>query len=465
MARPLSLVAAIAVALLAGCGSSHPRRRAAAGPPAATATSQPAGMPGPRPAAMTIGGLVADLRALERIARANGGTRAAGTSGDRASVAYVTRRLRDAGYRVTAQPVPFSFFEERRPPRVALRGTPLAARTMIYSGSGTVRGRVRALPLRLGEPSDIGCARRDFASLRQGEIAVVQRGSCLLRDKVRNADAAGAVAVLVVNDGRPGSTGAFTGTLGAPGARIPALGVSTGVGRRLARAAGGLVSVSVDAVSERRTTSNVIAEPTGAPRRLVMAGAHLDSVPAGPGINDDGSGVATLLAVADRFRARPPVRFALWGAEELGLVGSRRYVRSLGRTERRRIAAYLNLDMVGSPNAVPSVYGNDAALERIVRRAARAEGLRAQPTSIGGASDHASFAAAGIDVAGLFTGAEETKTAAQARRVGGRAGRPADPCYHRSCDTLSNVDRDVLVRAARATAAALQTLAHARANG
>src|ERR671932_106931 len=133
MGRPLPLVAAIAAALLAGCGSSHPHRRAATAPPAATATSQPARTPGQRPAAMTIGGLVADLRAFERIARANGGTRAAGTPGDRASVAYVTRRLRDAGYRVTAQPVPFSFFEERRPPRVALGGTPLAARTMIYS--------------------------------------------------------------------------------------------------------------------------------------------------------------------------------------------------------------------------------------------------------------------------------------------------------------------------------------------
>jgi aminopeptidase Y len=200
----------------------------------------------------------------------------------------------------------------------------------------------------------------------------------------------------------------------------------------------------VDAVSERRRTVNVIAETAaGGGDRVVMAGGHLDSVPAGPGINDNGSGTAALLEIADALggRARGArIRLAFWGAEELGLIGSRRYVRRLTPEQRDAIAAYLNLDMVGSPEPAHGVYSDaDPRIERLLRRLV---GPDAEEENAGGNSDHAPFKRAGIPVGGLFTG----------------AGEPHDPCYHRACDDLDNIDMAVLVQMARAAGEATERL-------
>jgi aminopeptidase S len=190
----------------------------------------------------------------------------------------------------------------------------------------------------------------------------------------------------------------------------------------------------------------VVAEigPEGA-ERVVMAGAHLDSVVAGPGLNDNGSGVAAVLEVAEQLASRPladgaALRVGFWGAEEIGLVGSRRYVRGLSAAERRRIRAYVNLDMVGSPHAKADVYAGDGADGRRIEAALR-EGLPAGAGEerLGGASDHASFAGAGIPVGGIFTG--------------------LDDCYHRACDRIGNVDVSLAAQNARATADALVVLA------
>jgi aminopeptidase S len=203
--------------------------------------------------------------------------------------------------------------------------------------------------------------------------------------------------------------------------------------------------VEVHATSETRATSNVIGEvgPPGA-ARVVMAGAHRDSVPAGPGLNDDGSGVTALLTIAHRVPARRlpagvALRLGFWGGEEVGLVGSRRYVNGLSAAERRRIAAYVNLDMVGSPGAEPAVYDTNDRIETMLRRhlppAAPQERLE-------GNSDHASFERAGIPVGGLFTG--------------------LDKCYHQACDTIRNVDRAVLATSTRAAEGALLDVARER---
>jgi aminopeptidase S len=169
----------------------------------------------------------------------------------------------------------------------------------------------------------------------------------------------------------------------------------------------------------------------------------------GPGINDNGSGTATLIEAAEAIGREPPgakVRVAFWAAEEVGLYGSRHYVRSLGAAERRRIRAYVNLDMVGSPNPVPEVYKDgDARVGAVLRRAL---GGRVRGIVAGQASDHASFKAAGIPVNGLYTGSTEA----------GPGGRRRDPCYHLACDTTRNVDRAMLLRMARATAGALRKL-------
>ena len=249
----------------------------------------------------------------------------------------------------------------------------------------------------------------------------------------------------MVIDDSPTRRGVPSGTLAAPGIRIPVVLVPDTLARD-----GAPVRVDVDATSGRRVTHNVIAEtPGGDGDRVVMAGGHLDSVRGGPGINDNGSGAATLIEAAEAIGPKPPgtrVRLAFWGAEELGLLGSRYYVRSLDRAERRRISAYLNFDMVGSPNAVPEFYADgDAELGRVLRRAA---GRPLGTVEAGGSSDHAPFAAAGVPVSGLYTGANER----------GPGGRPRDACYHLACDTVERVNRPVLLQMARAAAEALKQL-------
>jgi Zn-dependent M28 family amino/carboxypeptidase len=290
----------------------------------------------------------------------------------------------------------------------------------------------------------------------------VRRGVCPFGSKARAGQRAGAAAVLIDDRAATGARGPVSGTLGAPGLRIPVVAVDAAAGAALARA-GGAVRVRVDAVSEQRAARNVIGELAGtASDRVVMAGAHLDSVPAGPGVNDDGSGVATLLALANRIGAgaRPAatIRLGFWTAEELGLYGSRAYVRGLSAAERRRIRSYVNLDMVGSPNAVLETYGSGAT-EAALRRELDARGPKPDRSSIGAASDHASFQRAGIEVGGVFTGASGRVSAGSAERFGATAGRPADPCYHRACDTLQNVDRGSVETIADAVEAALRSLA------
>jgi Zn-dependent M28 family amino/carboxypeptidase len=409
---------------------------------------------------ITQAALRAHLSALQAIADANHGTRAAGTAGYDASVEYVTRTLRAAGLAPRLDRFRLRVFRELAPSRLSVlapgrtvfrRGRDFLTAT--YSGSGAVTAPVRPVDFRLppGPPnsSTSGCERRDFRGFPRGAVALLQRGHCFFSVKARNAQAAGARAVLIANEGQRGRRNALAATLGTGGARIPALGISYRVGRALvlsARRRRTVVAVRVSARVERRATANVVADLPGRGDRIVALGGHLDSVPAGPGINDDGSGVALLLETAKALRTRrlgATVRFLFWSAEEAGLVGSTHYVRTLPAAQRKRIAEYLNFDMVGSPNFVRLVYGS-ARLEAALRTAFRDQGLSVARTSIGGRSDHAAFQRAGIEVGGVFTGADGAKTVAQQRLFGGRARRPYDRCYHRRCDRLANIDLRVL---------------------
>jgi aminopeptidase S len=217
--------------------------------------------------------------------------------------------------------------------------------------------------------------------------------------------------------------------------------------------------------SSGRTGYNLIADwPGGDTGHVVMTGAHLDSVTAGPGINDNGSGSAatleTALAVA-RAGHHPTkhLRFAWWGAEELGMVGSRYYVGRLTSTERSRISAYLNFDMIGSPNPGYFVYDDDPALEKTFKDYYAGLGIATEPETEGdGRSDHAPFKNAGVPVGGLFSGADYVKTAAQAAKWGGSAGQAFDRCYHSSCDTTANLNDTALDRNSDAIAYAVWTL-------
>jgi aminopeptidase S len=214
-----------------------------------------------------------------------------------------------------------------------------------------------------------------------------------------------------------------------------------------------------------RTGYNLIADwPGGDANQVVMAGSHLDSVSSGPGINDNGSGSAAVLETAlavSRAQYKPTkhLRFAWWGAEELGLVGSRYYVNRLTTGDRSRISAYLNFDMIGSPNPGYFVYDDDPAIEKTFKEYFSGLGVPTEIETEGdGRSDHAPFKSAGVPVGGLFTGASRTKTAAQVAKWGGTAGRAFDRCYHSSCDTTANIDDTALDRNSDAVAYAVWEL-------
>ncbi|MFI8894902.1 M28 family metallopeptidase [Streptomyces paradoxus] len=217
--------------------------------------------------------------------------------------------------------------------------------------------------------------------------------------------------------------------------------------------------------SSGRTGYNLIADwPGGDANQVVMAGSHLDSVSSGAGINDNGSGSAAVLEAAlavSRAQYKPTkhLRFAWWGAEELGLVGSRYYVNRLTTGDRSRISGYLNFDMIGSPNPGYFVYDDDPAIEKTFKDYFAGIGVPTEIETEGdGRSDHAPFKSAGVPVGGLFTGASRTMTAAQAAKWGGTAGRAFDRCYHSSCDTTANINDTALNRNSDALAHAVWEL-------
>ena len=426
--------------------------------------------------AVTVEGIMAHEQEFQEIADANDDTRASGTPGYDASAAYVTDVLEDAGYTVTEQEFDYEFFDLNAPAVLDPTSPDLPAYepgedvdVMEYSGSGDVTAAVTPVDLILPptpEPSSTsGCEEGDFAGFPVGNIALIQRGSCDFVVKANNAIAAGASAVIIFNEGQvldsEDRTTIINGTLGAPQVSVPVLDATFAVGDELADLAaqpGGLtVRVAVDANVSQRTTTNVIADsPSGRTDRTVMVGAHLDSVDEGPGINDNGSGSASILETAVQMaelgiEPRNAVRFAFWGAEESGLVGSQHYVDSLTVQERQRIAVYLNFDMVASPNFVRFVYDGDGSafgvkgpsgskhVENTFVSYFSGQGLATEPTEFDGRSDYDAFINAGIPAGGLFTGAEDIKTAAQAAVYGGTAGQPYDPCYHQACDDIDNL--------------------------
>ena len=413
--------------------------------------------------AVTPQGIRAHMAALQGLADAHGGTRAAGTPGYAASVRYVENTLRAAGYQVTRQPFTVSLTDTlAETGRVLGEKDLLEPKVMAGSPSTPAGGLVAPLVL----PSDpLGCAAERSGKLRGG-VALLRRGGCAFAEKSANVAAAGAVAALVYND-EPGGLPLF-GSLGdAPVANaVPTAGLTRAVGERLVeKLARGTLRVSLELRVARveRRTANVIAELPNARESVVIVGAHLDSVAEGPGINDNGSGVGVVLELAQQLSRTSDargVRFAFWGAEELGLLGSEYYVANLSPAELADIHAYLNFDMLSSPNAAPFAYG-DPELTGLFAATLAARGLTLLPDAVGGRSDHAPFEAAGVPVAGLFSGAEGVKSGGEVGTYGGDAA-PYDVCYHRVCDTLEGSSSPTATRyldlLADAAADALQSL-------
>jgi hypothetical protein len=431
---------------------------------------------------VTVDGVLEHLDAFQKIADNSDdpvypGTRAAGTDGYADSVDYVAGLLKDAGYEVTLDPVEITF----NFPAELRQLTPTAAdyETGVFTGSGdgTVEGNVIPVDIDLTPAggSTSGCELADFAGLDfsgANDIALVQRGTCFFGTKAYYAEQAGAEAVIIFNEGNtPERSGLIVADAtsvdepipGAPGPvthGIPVVGASFADGSALAQP-GSTAFVKV-LPAETRTDYSVIAELPGKKKdNVVMAGAHLDSVTEGPGINDNGSGSAALLETAllmANGNLPNTLRFAWWAGEEQGLLGSADYVAGLSEEERDRIALYMNYDMVGSPNSIFMVYDADEstfpapvpvpdgseAIEEVYESYYTAVDEPYDDTEFSGRSDYEAFILAGIPSSGLFTGAEDIKTAEQEEIWGGTAGEAFDPCYHQACDTIGNLDRHAL---------------------
>jgi Zn-dependent M28 family amino/carboxypeptidase len=410
---------------------------------------------------VTLDGVRAHQAALQAIADANGGTRVSGSPGYDKSAEYAAQVFRDAGYLVTVQPFQFQTFVSLAPSileQVAPSAASIANSILSYSGSGDVTAPVSALP---GPGSDAtpGCEAADFAGFPAGHIALISRGACTFAIKATNAYAAGAAAVVIYNN----AAGTLNGTLGNSFTLdLPVTSVTQAVGQQLAATAGLVLRVNTRTFRGIATTYNVLAESAGGnPNNVVMVGAHLDSVNAGPGINDNGSGSGAILETAVQMAKVKPfnkLRFALWGAEESSLVGSTHYVNGLSAAEKAKIALYLNFDMIGSPNHVFFIYDGDdsdgvgagpgpsgsAQIEKVFESYYQGVGIPFKGTDFSGRSDYGPFIAAGIPSGGLFTGAEGVKTADEAATWGGTAGVAYDPCYHQACDTYANVNLTAL---------------------
>ncbi|MGH3480222.1 MAG: M28 family metallopeptidase [Nocardioidaceae bacterium] len=444
---------------------------------------------------VTLDGLLEHQEAFQRIADSNDDNRASGTSGYDDSLDYVEDRLRDAGYSTTRQEFDFfkftdlggSVMQQTAPGNVTyVEGTDFIATP--HSEEGDVTANVTAVDLQLGpnNTSTSGCEAADFAGFPAGNIALIQRGTCTFEQKGENAAAAGAVGILFFNQGNnpadPTRMGLPAVTLGnGYTGGIPALSTTYQLGADLSALSGLRMRLFADVTRVPATTENLIAESRrGDPHNVIMAGAHLDSVAEGPGINDNGSGSSALIEVAEQMaktKVKNKLRFAWWGAEEDGLVGSTEYVNRLvaaGGTGLADIEMYLNFDMIASPNYGLFIYDGDGSgfglvgppgsddIEALFERYYAERDIPSEPTAFTGRSDYQAFINNGIPAGGLFTGAEVPKTPAQAAKWGGTANIAYDPCYHSACDTIDNLAHDAF--AINADAIAYVTYLYAKGN-
>ncbi|WUG43249.1 M28 family metallopeptidase [Kitasatospora sp. NBC_00458] len=400
------------------------------------------------------------LEALQRIADRNGGNRVAGSRGHDQSASYIYEQARRAGLKVSKQEFEYTFFQalSERLAQVSPQGADVPVKAMTYSVGGPAGGLTAQVAV---APADAtpGCEAADYApGAFTGKLALIRRGGCSFAVKQAAAADAGAVGAIIYNN----IDGDLNGTLVDPTAgRIPTGGISKAAGEALAAtAAAGPLTLTLDVRTfmEKRKTWNVFAETRGGDENnTVVIGSHLDSVVAGPGINDNGSGSAGILEVAKNLGTRPvgnKVRFAWWSAEEFGLKGSEAYVNSLSDAEKQKIKLYLNFDMIASPNSAQFIYDGDdsdhvgagpgpdgsAQLERRIAAFLDDWDVPHEGTDFTGRSDYGPFIEAGIPAGGTDTGAEVVKTAAQAARYGGTAGVAFDKCYHQACDDIENLD-------------------------
>ena len=432
-------------------------------------------------AAVTVAGIVEHQQALQNIATLNGGTRATTTPGYTASVAYVRDTMERAGYNVSISNFDMPDWHESAPP-VLQQLTPTAKTYVPGSAADDNSPAVDFIAFEFSPTADVanapvvptndilipspggstsGCEKSDYPDATKGAISLIQRGTCSFVQKLELAEAAGAAGVILFNEGDTAGRRNALFRSGPNDLGIPSVLSSFAVGEELYNAfrnhLNPRVHLGTNGVTVPHFYPQVIAETrAGDPNHVVLAGAHLDSVPSGPGINDDGSGSAWQLEVGEQIAkvGTPPrqkIRLMWFGGEEQGLVGSQYYAAHLSQADVDKIDVMIDTDMIASPNYVRFVYDGDGnelgsagptgsgTVEEVFKRYFQERGMATLPQAFDGRSDYVGFINRGIPAGGIFAGAEAPKTAAQVAVFGGVAGEQYDPCYHEACDNITTV--------------------------
>lgn len=391
-----------------------------------------------------------------------------GGNGHNDTVAFLKKELEalDGYYKVELQPFS-TLIQINGTAALSVDNVDQKPGLMEYSPSGEATGPIVVV-------ANLGCEASDYPSSLAGNIALISRGTCEFGAKSVLAGLAGAKAAIIHNN----QPGGFNGTLGPPrpeGPYVPSVSISQeqGTAIREAIAGGATVTASIDVETTilNASTNNVIATTAhGNLNSTLMLGAHTDSVAAGPGINDDGSGTIAILEVAKalaKYKVNNAVRFGFWSGEEEGLLGSTYYVEHLSPAELANVRAYLNFDMIASPNYILGIYDGDgsafnlsgptgsAQIESFFQNWFKKQNLPTVSTEFNGRSDYQAFIDNGIPAGGVDTGADGIKTEEEVKLFGGTAGIIYDPNYHQAADNVSNLNTTAWEVTSRAVAAAV----------
>jgi Zn-dependent M28 family amino/carboxypeptidase len=458
MIRRLAATLLLLAGLLDGCSSNPGRPGPAAAPDLGRELA----------AKVTADRMLAHLRALQDIANANSGNRAVGTPGFDASVDYLAKALRDRGFDVmTPQFDRLSAVSPGKPTlTVAGRSYQVDQASLLIR---TPPGGLTGPPIRPNQPA--GCTPGDYPSVvPKGAIAVVDDSRCSVVTKQNSAVAKGAAALIVIS--QPTGAGAPP-TLFVPGyynqltVPVAVVGANGGAALAAANTATAPVRLVLDAENIKITSRNVLAQTkTGSPHDVVMVGAHVDGPRGGPGINDNGSGVAAVLETALQLGPLPTVnnavRFVFWGADQDGPNGAMEYVFGLDGERLNDIALYLDFVMLGSANAgfftddgdqsgppgagvaAADVPEGSAGIERTLGSYLYLAGKRPADMPLSTRTDYHPFMVAGVPIGGMTAGASQMKTTVQARLWGGQIGSWFDPNYQSPRDTVDNINREAL---------------------
>ena len=382
---------------LAACAASAPAAplNVPTPPALATATLPTAATIAPPARVSSTGEFDAD-RALEhaRMLAVTIGARVAGSENAARAGEYIAQQLESYGYTIEKQTFTFESWEDRgtRAQITLPQMRALDARPLRLSPPGQVEAEVVAVG---GVGDEYDFSRADA----KGKIALVRRGTLPFSDKARNAERAGAAAVIIYNDAPERFAGGLRDAV-----TLPVLAISGREGQALLDlVAQGAVKIKIESATARaqKMGRNIVSTQRGTSDRVVVLGAHYDSVEIGAGANDNGSGAAVLLELARALAQKPRKQtlvFVAFDGEEAGLFGSRHYVAGLPDDARRQIVAMLNFDMLSGGAGSLQLDGGGRA-GKLALDAARELGVDARSFSLGSSanSDHASFRSVGID--------------------------------------------------------------------